>query len=238
MAIYGYCRISTSKQNIERQVRNILSVHPDAIIIREIFTGTKFQDRKELDKILRMVTAKDTITFDSVSRMSRNEEEGCSEYEKLFKRGITLEFLKEPHINTEVYKQTLNHQINFSSISTGHDATDKFMSTVVNALNNYMIDLAKEQVRIAFRQAQKEVDDLHQRTKEGIITAKLNGKQIGQKRGCKLNIKKKAPIQKEMLEKSFSFGGTYSDKDLIKVLGISRNTYYKYKKELYNQQYI
>lgn len=31
MAIYGYCRISTSKQNIERQVRNILAVYPDAI---------------------------------------------------------------------------------------------------------------------------------------------------------------------------------------------------------------
>ena len=52
MSIYGYCRISTKKQNIERQVRNILAVHPDAIIVREVYTGTKFQGRKELDKIL------------------------------------------------------------------------------------------------------------------------------------------------------------------------------------------
>ena len=52
MKLYGYCRISTRKQNIERQVRNILAVFPDAIIIREIYTGTKFQGRKELEKLL------------------------------------------------------------------------------------------------------------------------------------------------------------------------------------------
>ena len=48
MAIYGYCRISTAKQNIDRQVRNILAVYPKAKIIKETFTGTKFQGRKEL----------------------------------------------------------------------------------------------------------------------------------------------------------------------------------------------
>ena len=52
MKLYGYCRISTRKQNMERQVRNILAVFPDAIIIREIYTGTKFQGRKELEKLL------------------------------------------------------------------------------------------------------------------------------------------------------------------------------------------
>ena len=51
--IYGYCRISTSKQNIERQIRNILKEFPDAIIIQETFTGSKFQGRKELDKLIK-----------------------------------------------------------------------------------------------------------------------------------------------------------------------------------------
>ena len=49
---YGYCRISTGKQNIERQVRNILAAYPSAIIVKEIFTGTKSGGRKGLDKIL------------------------------------------------------------------------------------------------------------------------------------------------------------------------------------------
>ena len=50
--IYGYARISTPKQNIERQVRNIRSQYPEAVIIKEVFTGTRFQGRKELDKLL------------------------------------------------------------------------------------------------------------------------------------------------------------------------------------------
>lgn len=63
MSVYGYCRISTKKQNIERQVRNILAVYPDAIIVREVYTGTKFQGRKELDKILKIAKPTDTGHF-------------------------------------------------------------------------------------------------------------------------------------------------------------------------------
>ena len=50
-------------------------------------------------------------------------------------------------------------------------------------------------MRIAFDQTEKEVQDLHQRTKEGIQTARLNGKQIGQKKGDKFNVKKAAPAK-------------------------------------------
>lgn len=101
---YGYCRISTSKQNIERQVRNIQSAFPESIIVREVYTGTKFQGRKELEKLLKRVQPGDRIVFDSVSRMSRDSEEGFRLYEKLFYDGIDLVFLKEPHINTATYK--------------------------------------------------------------------------------------------------------------------------------------
>ena len=104
---YGYARISTPKQNIDRQVRNILVSHPQAHIVKEVYTGTKFQGRKELDKLLNKATVGDTIIFDSVSRMSRNAEEGFVMYEKLFNQGISLVFLKEPHINTDTYKKAL-----------------------------------------------------------------------------------------------------------------------------------
>ena len=53
--IYGYCRISTQKQNIERQVRNILKEFPDAIIVEETFTGSSFQGRKDLEKLIRYI---------------------------------------------------------------------------------------------------------------------------------------------------------------------------------------
>jgi polysaccharide deacetylase 2 family uncharacterized protein YibQ len=69
---YGLARISTSKQNIERQVRNIFQQYPNANIIQETYTGTKLEGRQELDKLLRILKNGDTLIFDSVSRMSRN----------------------------------------------------------------------------------------------------------------------------------------------------------------------
>ena len=65
--IYGYCRISTDKQNIERQVRNIQRAYPDAVIKQEIYTGTKTDGRKMFEYLLKIVRAGDTIVFDSVS---------------------------------------------------------------------------------------------------------------------------------------------------------------------------
>lgn len=44
--IYGYCRINTQRQNIERQIRNIKAVYSDALIYQEAYTGTKMDRPK------------------------------------------------------------------------------------------------------------------------------------------------------------------------------------------------
>ncbi len=179
---YGYARISTPKQNIERQVRNILKEYPNAHIVREIYTGTKFQGRKEFDKILKTVKSGDKIIFDSVSRMSRTVEEGFALYKELFARNVELVFLKEPHINTAIYKQAMDNRINIT-MDRGDKATDDLMKNMIEALNQYILALAEKQICLAFEQSEKEVADLHQRTREGMETARLNGKQIGQPAG-------------------------------------------------------
>lgn len=231
MPVYGYCRISTPQQNIERQVRNIAAAYPAAHIVREVYTGTACRGRQELDKLLHCVQPGDTIVFDSVSRMSRSAEEGCALYEELYRRGVNLCFLKEPHINTDTYKQALQRQIG-TAPETGSAATDRFVAGVMDALNRYTADLAAEQICLAFVQAQKEVDDLHQRTREGLMTARLNGRQIGQVPGRKLHVKKAAAAKELILKHSRDFNGTLADTDCIKLIGIARNTYYKYKREL------
>ena len=220
---YGYARISTPKQNIDRQVRNILSSHPQAHIVKEVYTGTKFQGRKELDKLLNKATAGDTIIFDSVSRMSRNAEEGFVMYEKLFDQGISLVFLKEPHINTDKYKKALRG---------GIPITGTNVDFILDGINKYLLALAKEQIKLAFDQAEKEVMDLHQRTAEGIETARLAGKQIGQKPGIKLTTKKSVTAKDIIQKHNKSFGGSLNDVETIRQAGISRKTFYKYKREL------
>lgn len=230
--IYGYCRISRKTQNIERQVRNITKEYPDAFIIKEVFTGTKICGRKELDKLLRIVKSGDTIIFDSASRMSRDATEAMELYEDLFSKNVSLIFLKEPHINTDTYKRALSHQLQVN-LNTGNQATDSFINDIIDALNRYTIDLAKEQIQLVFQQAQKEVEDLHIRTSEGVLTAKLNGKRVGTPKGSKMSTKKSNEAKKIIQKHSKDFGGTLKDIDVIKLAGISRNSYYKYKKELW-----
>ena len=102
MKTYGYCRISTGKQNIERQIRNIKRDYQEALIVEEVYTGTKTAGREKWLNLIKVVQEGDRIVFDSVSRMSRDAEEGFTAYEELYHRGIDLVFLKEPHINTSV----------------------------------------------------------------------------------------------------------------------------------------
>ena len=228
---YGVARISTKKQNIERQVRNILAQYPGAKIIKETYTGTKLEGRKEFENLLKIIKDGDTLIFDSVSRMSRNSNEGCALYEDLYNKGINLIFLKENYINTDVYRQALDKQIDIT-LKTGNTATDELMQSIISALNKFTIALAKEQVKKAFDQAEKEVVDLHQRTSEGMLTAKLNGKQIGLKSGTKLTTKKSIQAKADIIKYSKDFDGTLDDEACIKLAGVSRNSYYKYKREL------
>lgn len=221
--IYGYCRISTKKQSIDRQVRNIENIYPKAIIIKEAYTGTKIEGRTEFNKLLNRVKEGDTIVFDSVSRMSRNAEEGFELYKELFNKGVNLVFLKEQYINTETYKETLNTNINM----TGTE-----VDFVLEGINKYLLALAEKQIKIAFEQAEKEVKDLQQRTKEGIETARLNGKQIGGIKGKKLVTKKSIEAKADIKKYSKDFEGTLKDTEVMKLTGLARNTYYKYKKEL------
>lgn len=220
--IYGYCRVSTMKQSIERQIRNVKEKYPDAVIVTDEYTGTKL-DRPGWAKLYKQLKPGDTVIFDQVSRMSRDADEGFRVYEDLFNLGVNLIFLKEPHINTETYKKAME---------TGVPLTGTNVDFILEGVNKYLLSLAKEQIRLAFDQAEKEVEDLHQRTREGIETARLNGKQIGQPKGAKLTTKKSVEAKEVILRRSKDFNGDLSDPEMIKLTGLARGTYYKYKREL------
>ena len=225
--IYGYCRISTGKQSLERQITNIMRAYPEAKIKKEVYTGTK-DNRPEFKKLLALVQENDTIIFDSVSRMSRNEEEGVKDYFELYDRKINLVFLKEPYINTDVYRSSVSQTIE----ATGNEIADCY----IEATNKVIKILARQQILKAFEQSAKEVADLHQRTAEGLREAKAAGKRVGTQKGDKLNVKKKNPAKQIILSHSKDFNGEDSDIVVMKIAGVSRNTYYKYKKELAEEQ--
>ena len=168
--IYAYCRVSTTHQRIARQITNITAVYPNATIIREFYTGTK-QDRPNWNKLINIIKKEDTIVFDSVSRMSRNAEEGFKDYKMLYGLGVHLIFLNEPLINTSVFDSTRNNLLKID-ITTGNAAVDTFFKGNIEPINNFMMALAEEQIKAAFDQSEKEVTDLHSRISQGIREAK------------------------------------------------------------------
>lgn len=171
--IIGIARISRGKQNIDRQIRNIQAKYPQARIIKIVCSGAKVIGYKDFEKVIKEAKEnknhkKYKLVFDSASRMSRDSEGGCELYEDLFNHNVSIEFLKEPHINTEVFKNTLNNQIELQA-QTGNEATDKLINTVIQALNDYTIALAKEQIKKVFDEAETELKNIHQRTSERTI---------------------------------------------------------------------
>ena len=228
--IYGYCRVSTTKQRITRQVNNILNKYPKAQIIKEFYTGTT-QNRPQWEKLIKVIKKNDTIIFDSVSRMSRNATEGFKDYKALYEMGVNLIFLNEPLINTSVFDSTRNNLLNIN-IETGNAAVDTFFKGNIELINNFMMALAEEQIKAAFDQSEKEVTDLHSRISQGIREAKKNGTQIGLSKGTTLTTKKSIECKAIIQKHSKDFGGTLEDPDVIKLCGCSRNSYYKYKREL------
>lgn len=221
--IYGYARVSTVKQSIERQTNNIKTVYPTAIIFSEKVTGTKLDVRKEFNKLLNIVEEGDTIVFDSVSRMSRNAEEGFELYEELYSKGIELVFLKEPHINTATYKTAMDSNIQLTGTA---------VDSILEGINKYLMALAKEQIKLAFEQSEKEVKDLQQRVKEGLQIAKANGKQVGRAKGDTYDTKKSIEAKKVIEKHSKKFNGSLNDKEVMAICKISKATFYKYVKEL------
>ena len=230
MSIYGYARVSTQRQKLDRQITNILSAYPKATMKTEHFTGTTTA-RPQWEQLKKMLREGDTVVFDSVSRMSRNAEEGFADYEMLFKMGVNLVFLKEPHISTEVYKQSMAKAFDIE-VNTGNDAIDEYFAGNMELVNRLLMKLAQQQIRLAFEQRQKEVVDLHQRISEGMREGKAKGSQIGLVKGTKLTTNKSLECKKIIRMHSKTFGGSLSDEETIRLCGCSRNTYYKYKRAI------
>ena len=98
------------------------------------YTGTS-TTRPEWLKLYRILRAGDVVVFDSVSRMSRNAEEGFALYEDLYHKGIRLVFLKEHHIDTETYKKALSGSIAMTGTNVDFS---------LKGINEYLMALAKE----------------------------------------------------------------------------------------------
>lgn len=231
--VYGYARVSTMKQSLQRQIENIKHAYPDAIVISEEGVSGAKMDRPNWNKLYKSVIESAqrgddlTIVFDEVSRMSRNAQEGFAAYKALYDAGVNLIFLKESALNTENFRKT--EQI----ASVGNEIADMYIETT----NRVLMILAEQQIKKAFESAEWELTIKRKNTQDGVRRAQAAGKRIGRESGSSAGdgFKEyaKARAAKEVIKKHCKdFGGTLSDAETMKIAGCARGSYYKYKKQL------
>lgn len=129
--IFGYARVSTEAQNLDRQLDALKKYGVD-VIYNEKMTGTK-KERPELSKLLERITKGDTVVIESLSRLGRSTKD-LIELTELFKsKGVRLVSLKE-------------------SIDTD-SSTGKLLFTLMSAISQFERDTIADRTREGLRSA-------------------------------------------------------------------------------------
>lgn len=230
---YGYCRVSTIQQKLLRQIESVKTFCQTAIIITEKQSAKDIENRTEFKKLLSKVLPGDTIIFDEVSRMSRSAEEGYNLYMELYEKGINLVFLKERHIDTDEFKRRTQRHI--ERITAQDNKIEKLINGILELVEDFEKENLKDNIRIAFERAEKERTLLIQRITQGKSVSQT--KQGRPKGSLNKDSEKAEEIKKRIIDLSKDFNGQFSDAKIMReYLHIARNTYYKYKAELKNQE--
>jgi DNA invertase Pin-like site-specific DNA recombinase len=260
MKIYGYVRVSTLEQNKERQIQNILRDFPKAIVMTEEYTG-KTMDRPVWSKLYSKLKKGDVVVFDEVSRMSRNAEEGFKVYQELFEKGCQLIFLKEPYLNTDVFSGQIQRATVKTGKDYLDQGLKIILMGVAEEQIKIAFEQSQAETDLRAQRAGEGIAEAKKHNEELEILFPDTFKdhpeysQIGREKGDKLTIKKAEPIKDLIRKYSRDFNGTLSDTELLGVLStktvkipnkkrsgkveereisakLSRNTLYKYKKEI------
>jgi DNA invertase Pin-like site-specific DNA recombinase len=96
--IFGYARVSTQEQNLNRQLDSLKAAGAEEII-QEKITGTK-ADRPELNRLLDKLRKDDTVLVMDLTRLSRSTKDLFSLVELIEKKGANIKSIKESWLDT------------------------------------------------------------------------------------------------------------------------------------------
>ena len=129
--IFGYARVSTEAQNLDRQIDALKKYGVD-MIYNEKMTGTK-RDRPELSKMLDRMAEGDTVVVESLSRLGRSTKDLIELTELFERKGVHLVSLKE-------------------SIDTS-SSTGKLLFTLMSAIAQFERDVIADRTKEGLRSA-------------------------------------------------------------------------------------
>lgn len=96
--IFGYMRVSTLDQNLERQEQQLKGAGCEKVFYEKV-TGTK-RDRIELNMLLEHLRDGDTVIITDLTRLSRSTKDLIEIVERIGNKGANLRSLKESWLDT------------------------------------------------------------------------------------------------------------------------------------------
>lgn len=195
---YGYARVSSADQSLQRQ---LVALHDygldDRYIITDKASGKDFAREGYQTLKTQLLRPGDTLVIKELDRLGRNYTQIKTEWQELLQKGVEIVVLDTPMLNT----------------ANKSDLEKKLIANIVFELLAYMGE--KERVRIHTRQA------------EGIAAAKAQGRRFGRP------MIPMPPDFKEQYQKVLNH--EISATQLMKILGLKRNVFYRCVHELKNK---
>ena len=123
---FGYARVSTEEQVLDRQI-DMLSEYGVNQIYSEKMTGTK-RNRPELEKMLDRLSEGDTVVIESLSRLGRSTKDLIELMELFNKKKKSILFHLKKNIDTTT-------------------ATGKLLFTLISAISQFERDCIADRTR-------------------------------------------------------------------------------------------
>ena len=208
---YSYMRISTDteRQNFARQEKALKKYAEEQSIeylieFAEEKSAKNFTDRKQFNKLDKLLQSGDTVVFKDLSRFTREAENGYIKYMEWLARGVNIVFLDNPTISSDYIRQMMNTAESLDLVAkTSMEGTIKLLLIVE-------LDRAEQQRRY-----------ISKAIKDGIAAS---DKGSGRKKG---SLDKMTDELRHDLE-LYMHDRTITQNAVMEKHGISRNTLKKY----------
>lgn len=212
---YSYMRISTDteRQNFGRQEKALKKYAEEKgieylIEFTEEKSAKNFTDRKQFNKLDKLLQSGDTVVFKDLSRFTREAENGYIKYMEWLERGINIVFLDNPTVSSDYIRQMMN------TAESQDLVTKTAMEGIIKLLLIVELDRAEQQRRY-----------ISKAIKDGIAASE---KCSGRRKGA---LDKMTDELRHDLE-LYMHDRTITQKAVMEKHGISRNTLKKYVKRL------
>jgi DNA invertase Pin-like site-specific DNA recombinase len=205
--IFGYARVSSKDQNLDRQIR-ILKKYVD--LEQDIFTDKKSgkdTDRINYQKLKAMVRRDDIIVCTELDRFARSKQDIKNELMHFKNEGVKVVFLDIPTTKIFLSKSESFDQVN----------------DIFDMVNNILIE-------VIATIAEKERKKIRERQLQGIKAAQENGVQFGRPKKIDTNDPDTKKKVLELIQKVEN--NQITNKEASEILNISTRYFYTIKKNI------